>query len=95
MVTQETSLIDLKELLESSKQTLITKSQLIRIEEVSAITTLAKSSINLWVAQGKFIQPIILSPTVKVWKLSDVADWIDNKNSNTSTGCIPTKIGSN
>ena len=51
--------------------------QLVRIEEVSAITTMAKSSINLWVAQGKFPKPIALSPTIKVWLLRDVVGWIN------------------
>ena len=55
--------------------------QLIRISELSKLTTLSKSSINLWVAQGKFIPPIVLSPTVKVWKLQNVIDWIDAKHS--------------
>jgi predicted DNA-binding transcriptional regulator AlpA len=77
MDTQETSPIDFKELLESSKKALVTKSQLIRIDEVSAITTLAKSTINLWVARGKLIPPIALSSTIKVWKLQDVIDWVE------------------
>lgn len=81
MHTEEISLIDLKELLESSKKALISKSILIRIEEVSSITTLAKSSINLWVAQGRFVPPITLSPTVKVWKLQDVCNWIESQES--------------
>ena len=51
--------------------------QLIRIEQVSKVTTLAKSSINLWVAQGKFPKPIMLSPVVKVWRLSDINSWIE------------------
>jgi prophage regulatory protein len=68
---------DTKESPQSSKQDLIQKSQLIRINEVSAITTLAKSSINLWVAQSKFPKPIALSATVKVWKLQDVSNWIE------------------
>lgn len=55
--------------------------QLIRISELSKLTTLSKSSINLWVAQGKFIPPIVFSPTVKVWKLQNVIDWIDAKHS--------------
>lgn len=54
------------------------KHQYIRIDEVSALTTLAKSSINLWVSQGKFLAPITLSPTVKVWKLQDVIDWVES-----------------
>jgi prophage regulatory protein len=68
---------DTNELPQSSKQNFIRNSQLIRIDEVSAITTLAKSSINLWVTQSRFPKPIVLSPTVKVWKLQDVSDWIE------------------
>ena len=69
--------VDIKELLDPSNLDLVKKIQLIRIEQVSAITTLAKSSINLWVAQSKFPKPITLSPTVKVWKLQDVCNWIE------------------
>jgi prophage regulatory protein len=49
--------------------------QLLRINEVSKLTTLSKSSINLWVAENRFPRPISLSKTVKVWRLSDVRDW--------------------
>jgi len=51
--------------------------QLLRIAEVSHFTSLAKSTINLWVAQGKFPKPITLSPTIKVWKSQQILDWID------------------
>jgi len=73
------SVTKIDELAQPSKQDLIQKIQLIRIDEVSAITTLAKSSINLWVTQSKFPQPLILSPTVKVWKLQDVSNWIESQ----------------
>ena len=73
------SVLEVSELQTSIKNALIEKCQLLRIDEVSAITTLAKSSINLWVAQGKFIPPIVLSPTVKVWKLEDIACWVESK----------------
>jgi predicted DNA-binding transcriptional regulator AlpA len=53
--------------------------QLLRIKDVAKLTTLSKSCINLWVAQGRFVPPIILSPTVKVWKLQDVSDWIEHQ----------------
>ena len=55
--------------------------QLLRINDVSKLTTLSKSSINLWIAQGRFPKPITLSKTVKVWKLLDLKDWIDIKHS--------------
>lgn len=51
--------------------------QLLRINEVSKLTTLSKSSINLWVAQDRFPKPINLSKTVKVWRLRDVRDWAE------------------
>lgn len=51
--------------------------QLLRINEVSKLTTLSKSSINLWVAQSKFPKPIALSKTVKVWRLRDVREWAE------------------
>ena len=55
----------------------ITPDQLLRITEVSRLTSLAKSTINLWVAQGKFPKPLTLSPTIKVWRNQSLIDWID------------------
>ena len=52
--------------------------QLLRIGEVCQLTSVAKSTINLWVAQGRFPKPILLSPTIKVWKQSVVHEWIDS-----------------
>ncbi len=52
--------------------------QLLRIGEVCQLTSIAKSTINLWVAQGKFPKPILLSPTIKVWKQSVLQEWIDS-----------------
>ena len=56
----------------------ITDDQLLRINDVAALTTLSKSCINLWVAQGKFIKPISLSPTVKVWQMGALREWMAN-----------------
>lgn len=55
-----------------------TPSKLIRIGEVSNITTLAKSTIWAKVANGGFPKPIKLGTNVSVWKESDIAAWIDN-----------------
>jgi prophage regulatory protein len=52
--------------------------QLLRIAEVSDFTSLAKSTINLWVAQGKFPKPILLAPTIKVWRVEHLNSWIDS-----------------
>lgn len=51
--------------------------QFLRIKDVAKLTTLSKSSINLWVAQGRFPAPITLSKTVKIWHLKDVLTWAE------------------
>ena len=53
-----------------------TACQLLRIRDVSKLTTLSKSCIQLWVAQGRFPKPLTISATVKVWRLSQVKDWL-------------------
>jgi len=55
--------------------------RLLRIQNVGALTTLSKSCINLWVAQGRFPKPITLSPTIKVWRASEISNWIDEQYS--------------
>lgn len=64
--------------MEDTAKTSISDDQLLRIDDVAAITTLSKSCINLWVAQGKFVKPVSLSPTVKVWKMASIRAWMDN-----------------
>ena len=56
----------------------LSNNQLLRINDVAKLTTLSKSSINLWVAQSRFPKPITLSKTVKVWRLLDINDWIED-----------------
>jgi prophage regulatory protein len=58
--------------------------QLLRITEVSRLTSLAKSTINLWVSQGKFPKPITLSSTIKVWRNQSLIDWIEKQSFDTS-----------
>ncbi len=53
--------------------------QLLRIQDVAAITTLSKSCINLWVAQDRFPKPTALSATIKVWRTSEISGWIDEQ----------------
>lgn len=60
------------------------ESKLLRIEDVSLITTLAKSTIWLKVSQKKFPKPLKISSNVSVWKDSDIQGWIDSLQSNNS-----------
>ena len=52
--------------------------RLIRIEQVKELTTLSKSSINAWVAAGRFPAPLHLSPTIKVWRYGDITEWMQD-----------------
>ena len=51
--------------------------QLLRINDVANLTTLSKSCINLWVAQGRFPKPLSLSKTIKVWRIKEVRQWAE------------------
>lgn len=55
-------------------------SKLLRLDDVSKLTSLGKSTINLWVAQGKFPAPTALSKTIKVWRTQQIVDWIDSQS---------------
>ncbi|MBU3588028.1 AlpA family phage regulatory protein [Polynucleobacter sp. 31A-FELB] len=63
-----------------------TDEQLLRIDEVAALTTLSKSCINLWVAQGRFPRPSSLSKTLKVWRLRDIRAWSNSLFSDAGGG---------
>ena len=55
-----------------------TSNKLLRIDEVSKMTTLAKSTIWLKISQQAFPPPIKLSPAICVWRASSIEDWIDS-----------------
>jgi predicted DNA-binding transcriptional regulator AlpA len=59
--------------------------QLLRINDVAKLTTLSKSCINLWIAQGRFPKPITLSKTVKVWSLRSLRAWTNNLEASTDS----------
>ena len=50
--------------------------KLLRIEDVSKKTTLAKSTIWLKISQGEFIPPTHIGG-ICVWKASDIDAWIE------------------
>jgi predicted DNA-binding transcriptional regulator AlpA len=52
-----------------------TDDQLLRIDDVAALTTLSKSCINLWVAQDRFPKPCSPSKTIKIWRYGDIRKW--------------------
>ena len=65
--------------LKHSKGTHMSSSKkLLRIVDVSAKTTLAKSTIWLKISQGKFPKPIKLGDSINVWMESDIDSWINS-----------------
>jgi prophage regulatory protein len=52
--------------------------KLLRIDDVAAKTTLAKSTIWLKIAKGDFLPPARIGG-ITVWKESDIDDWIERQ----------------
>ena len=71
-----TEITEVYEMNPSNPSALVTDEQLLRIQDVAALTTLSKSCINLWVAQGRFPKPITLSKTVKLWSMGNIRKWL-------------------
>ena len=68
--------------METNTKASIPDDQLLRIQDVAALTTLSKSCINLWVAQGRFPIPIALSKTVKLWSIKSIREWVREQQFN-------------
>jgi prophage regulatory protein len=56
-----------------------TMSNFLRIVEVMKKTGIAKSTIWLWVSEGKFPKPIKLSPRITIWEEEKVNNWMKEK----------------
>ncbi len=54
-------------------------SRFLRLPEVSHLAGLGKSTILAWENQKRFPRAVRLSPTVRVWALGDIEDWIKSK----------------
>lgn len=53
--------------------------ELIRVKEVSEITSLSRSKIYALVSEGDFPKQHRLSHRVAVWRRSDVRQWIQER----------------
>jgi len=58
--------------------------EFMRIKSVMEKTGLAKSTVWLWVKEGKLPAPIKLSSRITVWKQSEINNWISIKIQETS-----------
>lgn len=57
----------------------------VKLQEVSSLTTLGKSTILAWEAKGNFPKAVRLSKTLRVWLLEDIHNWI-SKHSTLNNG---------
>ena len=48
----------------------------IKLDDVSSLTKLGKSTILAWESQGRFPNAVRLSPTFRVWLEADVHKWM-------------------
>ena len=51
----------------------------LKLDQVSRITQLGKSTVLAWESQGRFPKAVRLSPAFRVWLESDVHEWMMNK----------------
>jgi prophage regulatory protein len=53
--------------------------KLIRRPEVEARTGLSRSTLYEWMKRGDFPQPVKLGARLVAWRESDVAEWLDSR----------------
>lgn len=53
--------------------------KLLKRPEVEARTGLSRSTIYAWISAGKFPQPVKLGTRLVAWRESDVAAWLDSR----------------
>lgn len=49
-----------------------------RLSQILPYLPIAKSTVEVWVRQGKFPAPVKLSKTVTAWRNADIHAWLDN-----------------
>lgn len=66
--------------------------QVIRVEEVATMCSVAKSTVWKWNKLGLIPKPFKLTPSTTVWRLSEIMDWLDEKQreSNADTQIVKT-----
>lgn len=53
--------------------------KLIKLSEVMALTSLGRSTVYKFVAEGKFPKQVSLGPNCVAWVEDEVKDWISSK----------------
>lgn len=64
---------------QSNSQASLPKDGMSRLAQLLPFLPIGKSTVWAWVKAGKFPQPIKLSPTVTVWRNSDIHTWLNSQ----------------
>ncbi len=59
------------------------REMLLRVDTVSTITGLSVPTLYRLMSQGEFPRPLKITGHARAWKLSEVMDWIDNRERDT------------
>jgi len=59
---------------------------LYRTGNVLALLGISRSTLNLWVSQGKFPKPRKLGQRLNVWSSTDIDSWLGSANSHFKSG---------
>lgn len=54
--------------------------KLYRLNELSDLLSIGKSTIWAWVKDGKFPKPIQITSRMTVWKSEDLETWLEEHN---------------
>lgn len=65
-----------------SNPTTLPQDGMSRLSQLLPFLPIGKSTVWAWVKAGKFPAPIKLSPTVTVWRNSDVHHWLNTQGGN-------------
>ncbi len=60
-----------------ARETLPAPDALLRLPQVLARVPVGRSTLWLWVRDGRFPKPIKLGPMTTAWRASDVAAWLE------------------
>jgi predicted DNA-binding transcriptional regulator AlpA len=53
------------------------KDELLTLEQVSAVVKVGKTKLYEMMAAGQFVRPVLVSPTLKRWRASQVNAWLE------------------
>ncbi len=52
---------------------------MLRTDAVLALCGLSRSTLELWIRQGRFPKPVKLGPKARAWRYSDIEGWLASR----------------